>query len=74
MPHVLQANADIPDGAEFLLVFDDGDFSEDSTFLVSVHPAQTKVSLTQTPTVDRLDGACTQRRSRQELPDGYVRV
>ncbi|KAJ3556783.1 hypothetical protein NM688_g1826 [Phlebia brevispora] len=32
VPHVLQATADLAQGAEFLLVFDDGDFSEDSTF------------------------------------------
>ncbi|PSS05499.1 hypothetical protein PHLCEN_2v3781 [Hermanssonia centrifuga] len=32
VPHVLQATADLAEGAEFLLVFDDGDFSEDSTF------------------------------------------
>ncbi|KAI0346194.1 oxalate decarboxylase [Trametopsis cervina] len=32
VPHVLQATNDLPEGAEFLLVFDDGDFSEDSTF------------------------------------------
>ncbi|KAI0347967.1 Bicupin oxalate decarboxylase oxidase [Trametopsis cervina] len=32
VPHLLQATSDHPEGAEFLLVFDDGDFSEDSTF------------------------------------------
>jgi len=32
IPHSIQANAD---GCEFLLVFDDGSFSEDNTFLVS---------------------------------------
>ncbi|KAI0806353.1 RmlC-like cupin domain-containing protein [Irpex lacteus] len=32
VPHVLQATNDLPEGSEFLLVFDDGDFSEDSTF------------------------------------------
>ncbi|KAI0694598.1 Bicupin oxalate decarboxylase oxidase [Cytidiella melzeri] len=31
-PHVLQATSDLAEGAEFLLVFDDGAFSEDSTF------------------------------------------
>ncbi|KAF7792076.1 hypothetical protein EIP86_003106 [Pleurotus ostreatoroseus] len=35
IPHSLQATNDNPDGAEFLLVFDDGSFSEDSTFLVT---------------------------------------
>ncbi|KAH9945408.1 oxalate decarboxylase [Epithele typhae] len=35
IPHSLQATADLPDGAEFLLVFDDGAFSEDSTFLLT---------------------------------------
>jgi len=35
IPHSLQATADDPDGSEFLLVFDDGNFSEDSTFLLS---------------------------------------
>jgi oxalate decarboxylase len=33
IPHSIQGLA--PDGAEFLLVFDDGDFDEDNTFLVS---------------------------------------
>ncbi|KAI0784498.1 RmlC-like cupin domain-containing protein [Abortiporus biennis] len=35
IPHSLQATADDADGAEFLLVFDDGNFSEDSTFLLT---------------------------------------
>jgi oxalate decarboxylase len=33
IPHSIQGLA--PDGCEFLLVFDDGDFDEDSTFLLS---------------------------------------
>lgn len=32
VPHSIQA---LDDGVEFLLVFDDGDFSEDNTFLAS---------------------------------------
>ena len=36
VPHVLQATDDLAAGAEFLLVFDDGDFSEDSTFSVRI--------------------------------------
>ncbi|KAI5122010.1 hypothetical protein M0805_001842 [Coniferiporia weirii] len=32
IPHSLQATDDDPEGSEFLLVFDDGSFSEDSTF------------------------------------------
>ncbi|KDQ59152.1 hypothetical protein JAAARDRAFT_128142 [Jaapia argillacea MUCL 33604] len=35
IPHSLQATADNPNGAEFLLVFDSGSFSEDSTFLLT---------------------------------------
>ncbi|EPQ54172.1 oxalate decarboxylase [Gloeophyllum trabeum ATCC 11539] len=35
IPHSLQATADDPDGCEFLLVFDDGAFSEDATFLLT---------------------------------------
>ncbi|KAG9126569.1 hypothetical protein FRC07_002942 [Ceratobasidium sp. 392] len=35
IPHVLQGLNDIADGCEFLLVFDDGEFSEDSTFSVT---------------------------------------
>ncbi|KAH8100131.1 oxalate decarboxylase [Cristinia sonorae] len=35
IPHSLQATDDLPEGTEFLLVFDDGDFSEDSTFLLT---------------------------------------
>ncbi|KAF9021028.1 oxalate decarboxylase [Hymenopellis radicata] len=35
IPHSLQATGDDPDGSEFLLIFDDGDFSEDSTFLLT---------------------------------------
>lgn len=32
VPHSIQA---LDDGVEFLLVFDDGDFSEDNTFLAT---------------------------------------
>ncbi|OBZ72016.1 Oxalate decarboxylase OxdC [Grifola frondosa] len=35
IPHSLQATNESADGAEFLLVFDDGAFSEDSTFLLT---------------------------------------
>ncbi|CAA7267451.1 unnamed protein product [Cyclocybe aegerita] len=35
VPHSLQATDDDPDGSEFVLVFDSGDFSEDSTFLLT---------------------------------------
>ncbi|THH08623.1 hypothetical protein EW145_g2578 [Phellinidium pouzarii] len=35
IPHSLQATDDDPDGSEFLLVFDDGAFNEDSTFLLT---------------------------------------
>ncbi|KAK0475425.1 oxalate decarboxylase [Armillaria novae-zelandiae] len=35
IPHSLQATGDDEEGSEFILVFDDGDFSEDSTFLLT---------------------------------------
>ncbi|KAG6908131.1 hypothetical protein DXG01_005959 [Tephrocybe rancida] len=35
IPHSLQATDDDPEGSEFILVFDSGEFSEDATFLVS---------------------------------------
>ena len=35
-PHTIQATGDDPDGVEFLLVFDNGEFNENDTFLVSV--------------------------------------
>ncbi|KAG8701464.1 hypothetical protein FRC09_005350 [Ceratobasidium sp. 395] len=35
IPHTIQGLDDIADGCEFLLVFDDGEFSEDSTFSVT---------------------------------------
>ncbi|KAJ7082938.1 oxalate decarboxylase [Mycena belliarum] len=35
VPHSLQATNDSADGSEFLLIFDDGAFSEDSTFLLT---------------------------------------
>ncbi|SJK99714.1 related to Oxalate decarboxylase OxdC [Armillaria ostoyae] len=35
IPHSLQATADDADGSEFILIFDDGAFSEDSTFLLT---------------------------------------
>lgn len=44
VPHVLQATNDLPEGAEFLLVFDDGDFSEDSTFSVGVLTPKTFIN------------------------------
>ncbi|KAI8980107.1 oxalate decarboxylase [Trametes punicea] len=34
-PHSLQATDDDPEGSEFLLVFDNGSFNEDSTFLLT---------------------------------------
>jgi len=35
IPHSLQGTADTDDGSEFILVFDSGAFSEDSTFLLT---------------------------------------
>ncbi|KDN38496.1 hypothetical protein RSAG8_09481, partial [Rhizoctonia solani AG-8 WAC10335] len=35
IPHTIQGLNDVADGCEFLLVFDDGEFSEDSTFSVT---------------------------------------
>ncbi|PBL04110.1 oxalate decarboxylase [Armillaria gallica] len=35
IPHSLQATADDAGGSEFILIFDDGAFSEDSTFLLT---------------------------------------
>ncbi|KAN0138740.1 oxalate decarboxylase [Lactarius tabidus] len=35
IPHSLQDTGESPDGSEFLLVFPDGDFDEDSTFLIT---------------------------------------
>lgn len=35
IPHSLQATDDNPDGSEFILVFDNGAFSEDSTFMLT---------------------------------------
>ncbi|KAJ3771851.1 oxalate decarboxylase [Lentinula raphanica] len=37
IPHSIQATGDDPEGTEFLLIFDDGAFSEDSTFLTGLH-------------------------------------
>ncbi|PPR01312.1 hypothetical protein CVT24_006345 [Panaeolus cyanescens] len=34
-PHSIQAKSSTPDGAEFLLIFDEGTFSEDATFLLT---------------------------------------
>ena len=36
VPHSLQGTNQTADGTEFLLVFPDGSFSEDSTFLVCI--------------------------------------
>ncbi|KAF9525390.1 oxalate decarboxylase [Crepidotus variabilis] len=41
VPHSLQATNEDPDGTEFLLVFDSGDFSEDDTFLLTDWMAHT---------------------------------
>lgn len=35
IPHSIQAKAIPEDGSEFLLVFDDGNFNEDETFLLT---------------------------------------
>ncbi|PCH41733.1 oxalate decarboxylase [Wolfiporia cocos MD-104 SS10] len=45
VPHSLQATAQDPAGAEFLLIFDDGDFSDDSTFLLTDWLAHTPKSV-----------------------------
>ncbi|KAH8100803.1 oxalate decarboxylase [Cristinia sonorae] len=45
IPHSLQATNDSADGSEFLLVFDNGDFSEDSTFLLTDWLAHTPLSV-----------------------------
>ncbi|KAK7690961.1 hypothetical protein QCA50_006064 [Cerrena zonata] len=45
VPHSLQATGDDPDGSEFLLVFDSGDFSEDDTFLLTDWLAHTPLSV-----------------------------
>lgn len=42
IPHSIQA---LDDGVEFLFVFDDGDFSEDNTFLASEVFLHTPVSI-----------------------------
>jgi hypothetical protein len=42
VPHSIQA---LDDGVEFLLVFDDGDFSEDNTFLATEVFLHTPVSI-----------------------------
>uniref|UniRef100_D8Q486 Oxalate oxidase n=1 Tax=Schizophyllum commune (strain H4-8 / FGSC 9210) TaxID=578458 RepID=D8Q486_SCHCM len=47
IPHSLQATGDDPDGSEFLLIFDDGDFSEDSTFLLTDWLAHTPMEVIQ---------------------------
>lgn len=44
IPHSIQA---LDTGAEFMLVFDDGDFSEDNTFLASEIFAHTPVYVTR---------------------------
>ncbi|KIL65740.1 hypothetical protein M378DRAFT_76518 [Amanita muscaria Koide BX008] len=43
IPHELQATNADPDGAEFVLVFDSGTFSEDSTFLLTDWLAHTPI-------------------------------
>lgn len=48
IPHSIQA---LDDGVEFLLVFDQGDFSEDNTFLVTEVFLRNPVSFLSTPSV-----------------------
>ncbi|THH33237.1 hypothetical protein EUX98_g1002 [Antrodiella citrinella] len=45
IPHSLQATNDSAEGSEFLLVFDNGDFSEDSTFLLTDWLSHTPLSV-----------------------------
>lgn len=47
IPHSLQATGDDPEGSEFLLVFDDGNFSEDETFLLTDWLAHTPMEVIQ---------------------------
>lgn len=44
-PHSIQATDDDPAGCEFLLVFNDGSFSEDSTFLVSLRISRNRMRM-----------------------------
>lgn len=46
VPHSIQA---LDAGVEFLLVFDDGDFSEDNTFLASQVFSHNPVGLPKSP-------------------------
>lgn len=69
VPHSLQATADNPAGTEFLLVFDDGSFSEDATFLVSLQSSNICKITSDNHAADRLVGACAQGSPREELPD-----
>ena len=61
-PHSIQGLAD--DGCEFLLVFDDGAFSEDDTFLLSEFLAHTSRRLCRRiPTGRRKPGISSPPRS-----------
>ena len=71
-PHSLQAKNTTADGAEFLLVFDNGAFSEDSTFLLTVITLFFSFMMVQTNGWSGLVGACSKGSYRQELPDRYI--
>lgn len=66
-PHSIQAKNTTADGAEFLLIFDDGAFSEDSTFLLTVGILVFSDVLDMNCCIG-LVSACPKRSHRQELP------
>ena len=72
-PHSIQAKNTTADGAEFLLIFDSGTFSEDSTFLLTVSVLVLSIML-QINCGAGLVVACSKGSYRQELPDRYIGV
>ncbi|KAH8916093.1 oxalate decarboxylase [Atractiella rhizophila] len=69
VPHVLQATDDDPDGAEFLLVFDDGGFDEDSTFLLTDWLIHTPMGV-----LDKNFGFSAQSTAFSDLPGSQLYI
>ena len=68
--HSIQAKDTLAAGAEFLLIFDNGSFSEDDTFLLTV--CNFLCGWTIAHRSSGLAGSCSQGSYCKELPDGHL--
>lgn len=66
----IQAKDTLAEGSEFLLIFDNGSFSEDDTFLLTVSNFLIEWMIAHRSS--GLAGPCPQRSSCKELSGGHL--